>query len=140
MMTNKQCKQSIKKPKEHIHIYKIIAYIFFSLVAIGVFFTIVNGIYRDFTFKKNGTIIEGHIVNRGYKPRGPVYRLYSYEYSYSYNGVTYKTWSGGYSVRCITPSSSKHKYNVGECVQVIISKENPKISRIYSESSYKCDK
>lgn len=114
---------------------KVVSYIFITLIGAGLIMTLYNTIYHNYLFNTEGVIIEAKITNRWWlsptRGRGK-FGAYEFECEYAYKSITYKhRWRISYF--------SGHRYKVGDCVQVIISKENPKISRIYSESSYKCD-
>lgn len=119
-----------KNQKKKVKRIDVIAtYIFYSLISFGIICTLGNSIYYKYLFKNNGAIIEAKLTNSFFRPRG-FFGVYEREYTYHYGGITYKRWQKVHA---------KENYIVGECVQIIISKDHPKISKIYSEHSYKCE-
>lgn len=113
------------------YIAKIIASIFCAIVVIGIMGTIINSLYRKNLFDTNGKIVEGVVISKHcrYIRKN---RVYVCVYKYTYNNKEYKDWER-------TSKSISEKYYEGECVQVLISKDKPTVSTIYSEHSYKCD-
>lgn len=101
------------------------------IILIGIF-SVIRHYYNKSLWAKNGRVVEGQIVDAYKHPMGKNW-IYRCCYVYDYGGQHFSHIQNFSSEREIT------RYRLGECVQVIISKENPKISRIYSESSYKCD-
>lgn len=124
---------SVKNESTWIVIGKVVSYIFLAFIGVGIIFTFINGIYYNHLFDKEGVIIEAKITNGYWKSAGykDYYGLYVREYEYTFKTITYK----GEQRMSIKQGE---KYKIGECVQVIISRSKPKISRVYSEQSYPC--
>lgn len=113
------------------YIAKTTAYIFCAIVTIGIIGTIINSLYRKNQFDTNGKIVEGVVVSK-YCRYIRKNRVYVCVYEYTYNNKEYKDLER-------TSKSISEKYHVGECIQVLVNKDKPTVSTVYSEHSYKCD-
>ena len=124
-------KKSTDKKSKKLYTFVIVAF-----VAVIFLISTARRIYVDYQLENNSAIVEGIIESKGIKHVGSGSRaitsVHICVYSFTYKGITYKHME-------VKTKREIQKYNTGECVQVLFYKENPKICRLFSQNSYKCN-
>ena len=114
----------IRKIKNNPNSFAII----FTIIAFVILFS--KTIYNEYLLDKYGVIVEAKITDKRW--------IYSYRsvmpqltcvYTYEYEGVTY--------IKDTTIFNKKTE--VGDCVLIIVYRQNPMIAKFYSKKCYKCD-
>ena len=126
-MKNKHQKRHQKEKNKVDRIATVICYSLLSLIFI---YSFMNGFYIDYKLKTDSAIVNGKIVDCHMDlPHTP---KCEFVYTYKYKGIEYKRSMWKWY------DKNEDRYKIGECVQVIVCRSKPKISKIYSEWSYKC--
>ena len=114
----------IRKIKNNPNSFAII----FTIIAFVILFS--KTIYNEYLLDKYGVIVEAKITDKRwiYSYRSVMPQL-TYVYTYEYEGVTY--------IKDTTIFNKKTEE--GDCVLIIVYRQNPMIAKFYSKKCYKCD-